>query len=365
MFIDKIMKLYREACVHGLPVSLSLSHHNGRESFSFTSIPGPDLAGRPERRRRPRGGRRRRGRVNHGACAGQSADAAPSYAAVARSPPSPLVSHTAKRPRRLHAAADFARPARPTMDANAAVDAANAAPDIFPTADAPLHTAAAIDVVPTASAAAVSHAEEPAAANILHRDGIVNAAADVHPRRRRCNPPPFLMQLRGRNQSFRSSSPNIISSPTPSTPPSPLLQLDGCVISPLNPNVNPLPPAATHKSTQTNSSPSSPPTLSNTSTQTQTIPSPATVNVSSQTCYSCDRCKKPQSLDFYQRVDHRLIGGVDPVKFDLCQRTDSAIIIEKFPHINLCHKCAYILYCDRSGPVPEYPKLFFEVYHPF
>merc|ERR1711911_454305 len=62
MFIDKIMELYREACVHGLPVSLSLSHHNGRESFSFTTIPGPDLAGRPERRRRPRGGRRRRGR---------------------------------------------------------------------------------------------------------------------------------------------------------------------------------------------------------------------------------------------------------------------------------------------------------------
>jgi len=51
------MELYREACVHGLPVSLSLSHHNGRESFSFTSIPGPDLAGRPERRSRPRGGR--------------------------------------------------------------------------------------------------------------------------------------------------------------------------------------------------------------------------------------------------------------------------------------------------------------------
>ena len=375
MFINKIMELYREACVHGLPVSLSLSHHNGRESFSFTSIPGPDVAGRPEPRRRPRGGRRRRGRENHGACAGQPTNAAPSYAAVTRSPPSPLVSHTAKRPRRLHAAAELDRPARPTMDANAAVDAANAAaantaddnagPDVFPTAGAPLHTAAAIDVVPTASAAAVSLAEEPPAANILHRDGIVNAAADVHPRRRRCNPPPLLMQLRGRNQSFRSSSPNIISSPTPSTPPSPLLQLDGCVTSPLNPNVNPLPPSATHKSTQTNPSPSSPPTLINTSTQTQTNPSPATVDVSSQTCYTCDRCKKPQSLDFYQRVDHRLIGGVDPVKLDLSQRTDSATIFEKFPHINLCLKCAYILHCDRSGPVPEYPKVFFQVYHRF
>ena len=100
MFIDKIVELYREACVHGLPVSLSLSHLNGRESFSFTSIPGPDLAGRPERRRRPRGGRRRRGRGNHGASADQPADAVPSYATVARSQPSPLVSQTAKRPRR-------------------------------------------------------------------------------------------------------------------------------------------------------------------------------------------------------------------------------------------------------------------------
>ena len=292
MFLDKIVELYREACVHGLPVSLSLSHHNGRESFSFTSIPGPDVAGRPEPRRRSRGGRRRRGRENHGACAGQPTDAAPSYAAVARSPPSPLVSHTAKRPGRLHAAAELDRPARPTMDAaaaaveaaTAAVDAAaantaddNAAPDVFPTAGAPLHTVAAIDVVPTTFAAAVSLAEEPAAANILHRDGIINAAADVHPRRRRCNPPPLLMQLRGRNQSLRSSSPNIISSPTPSTPPSPLPQLDGCVTSPLNPNVNPLPPSATHKSTQTNPSPTPPPTLINTSTQT--IPSPATVDV--------------------------------------------------------------------------------------
>jgi len=273
-------------------VSLSLSHHNGRESFSFSTIPGPDLAARPERRRRPCGGRRRRGRVNHGASAGQPTDAAPSYAAVARSPPSPLVSHTAKRPGRLHAAAELDRPARPTMDAaaaaveaaTAAVDAAaantaddNAAPDVFPTAGAPLHTVAAIDVVPTTFAAAVSLAEEPAAANILHRDGIINAAADVHPRRRRCNPPPLLMQLRGRNQSFRSSSPNIISSPTPSTPPSPLPQLDGCVTSPLNPNVNPLPPSATHKSTQTNPSPTPPPTLINTSTQT--ISSPATVDV--------------------------------------------------------------------------------------
>ena len=34
-------------------VSLSLSHLNGRESFSFTSILGPDLAGWPERHCHP------------------------------------------------------------------------------------------------------------------------------------------------------------------------------------------------------------------------------------------------------------------------------------------------------------------------
>ena len=97
--------------------------------------------------------------VNHGASADQPTDAAPSYAAVARSPPSPLVSRNAKRPRRLHAAAELARLARPTMDANAAnAAAANiaAATDVFPTADAPLPIAAALDVFPIASAAAVS-----------------------------------------------------------------------------------------------------------------------------------------------------------------------------------------------------------------
>ena len=152
-----------------------------------------------------------------------------------------------------------------------------------------------MDVFPIASAAAISHATEPAATS-LHHGGLFNAAADAHPQHHRCNLPPFLMQLRG-----RSSSPSIISSPTPSMPPSLLLQLDGCVTSPFIPNVNPLPLAANHKATQTNPSPSSPPTLSNTSTQT--TPSPATVNVSSQTSYICVCCKKTQLWDFYQCVD--------------------------------------------------------------
>ena len=60
MFINKVLELYREACKHGLSVSLSINNMNGQESFSLATIPGPDLAGRPERRRRPRGGRRQR-----------------------------------------------------------------------------------------------------------------------------------------------------------------------------------------------------------------------------------------------------------------------------------------------------------------
>ena len=62
MFINKVLELYREACQHGLSVSLSINNLNGQESFSLATIPGPDLAGRPERRRRPQGGRRQRRR---------------------------------------------------------------------------------------------------------------------------------------------------------------------------------------------------------------------------------------------------------------------------------------------------------------
>ena len=48
--------------------------------------------------------------------------------------------------------------------------------------------------------------QEPTAPNILQHDGdddgLANAATDVHPRRCRCNPLPFLMELRGQKQSF-------------------------------------------------------------------------------------------------------------------------------------------------------------------
>ena len=52
MVKNKVVELYREACVLGLSVSLSIRHLNGQESFSLSTISGPDLAGRPGRRRR-------------------------------------------------------------------------------------------------------------------------------------------------------------------------------------------------------------------------------------------------------------------------------------------------------------------------
>ena len=61
MVINKVVKLYREACELGLSFSLLIHHINGQESFSLSTIPGPDLAGRPaHRRRRPRGGHSQR-----------------------------------------------------------------------------------------------------------------------------------------------------------------------------------------------------------------------------------------------------------------------------------------------------------------
>merc|ERR1711946_62112 len=101
MFINKVLGLYREACKHGLLVSLSINNMNGQESFSLATIPGPDLAGRPERRRRPRGGRRqRRRRQDQQECSARATQPA----AVVRSPPSPLQPSTAKRAKHSSAA---------------------------------------------------------------------------------------------------------------------------------------------------------------------------------------------------------------------------------------------------------------------
>ena len=88
MVLNKVEELYREACELGLSVSLSKRHLNCQKSFSLSNIPGPNLAGRPGRRRRPRGERRQRrcGRQERSASAAQPVATAPSYATVARSP---------------------------------------------------------------------------------------------------------------------------------------------------------------------------------------------------------------------------------------------------------------------------------------
>ena len=105
MFINKVLGLYREACRHGLSVSLSINNLNGQESFSLATIPGPDLAGRPGRFRRPRGSQRTRGRQECSASAVQPTASAPSFA-VTRSPPSPFKSRTVKRTKRPSADVD-------------------------------------------------------------------------------------------------------------------------------------------------------------------------------------------------------------------------------------------------------------------
>merc|ERR1712200_64780 len=43
MFINKVLELYREACKHGLSVSLSINNMNGQESFSLATVPEEDV----------------------------------------------------------------------------------------------------------------------------------------------------------------------------------------------------------------------------------------------------------------------------------------------------------------------------------
>ena len=197
MFINKVLELYREACKHGLSVSLSINNMNGQESFSLATIPGPDLAGRPERRRRPRGGRRqRRRRQDQQECSAKTAQpaaVAPSYAAVVRSPPSPLQPSTAKRAK--HSSAAVERAVATHTAAESADEAAEGTP-----CDATNTTFSTMDAC-TAVPAAVISAPATAVAGRA-----VAAAAVEHPR----PPPPFTMRLRRRAVSFSSPSPSPI-----------------------------------------------------------------------------------------------------------------------------------------------------------
>ena len=229
MFINKVLELYREACKHGLSVSLSINNMNGQESFSLATIPGPDLAGRPERRRRPRGGRRqRRRRQDQQECSARTAQpaaVAPSYAAVVRSPPSPLQPSTAKRAKHSSAAVERA------VATHTAAESADEAVEGTP-CDATNTTFSTMDACTDVPAAVVS-----APATALAGRAAAAAAVE-HPR----PPPPFTMRLRRRAVSFSSPSPSpiIFSTPSPSTTPlSPLQQLDGLTSPDPNPYPNP------------------------------------------------------------------------------------------------------------------------------
>ena len=139
MVIDRVVEFYRKACGLGLFVSLSIHHLNGQVSFSFCTFPCPDLAGQPGRHHCPKGGRRQR------KCGRRERSTS------AAQPP-----------------ADVPSSVRSPPVQSAAVEQAVAAHTIV------------------------------AAVN----DSDVDTAAGDHPRRRCCNPPPFLMELRRRNQSF-------------------------------------------------------------------------------------------------------------------------------------------------------------------
>ena len=151
---DKLWGLYRESRDIGLNVSLSVSVYNGSETFVFRSLP-PHGAASLQSRGRRRGGRGRGGRAQQatrGTCTAQPSAVRPSFADVARSPPSPLQSRTVKRARRpsktaAHAAAalttaEFARSAASSENAATAAESAASDEDVK-TASSAVATAAA------------------------------------------------------------------------------------------------------------------------------------------------------------------------------------------------------------------------------
>ena len=266
---DKLWGIYRESRDAGLDVSLTVSICNGAETFVFKSVPSNCVAdmGNHGRRKHGRGrGRGRRGgraqRAARSAGAAQLAaappshetsagtlglaPAAPSYAAVARSPPSLLQSRTVKRAKRpsgalARAAADAVTPVAAVSSAESPVDyigtapraAASSVASVVVAMPAAVESASAADAGEAVTAADVASPPATAAAGRA-----VAAAAVEHPRPL----PPFTMELRRRAVSFSSPSPSpiIFSTPSPSTTPlSPLQQLDGLTSPDLNPYPNP------------------------------------------------------------------------------------------------------------------------------
>ena len=263
---DKLWGIYRESRDAGLDVSLTVSICNGAETFVFKSVPSNGVAdmGNHGRRKHGRGrGRGRRGgraqRAARSAGAAQLAaappshvtsagtlglaPAAPSYAAVARSPPSLLQSRTAKRAKRpsgalARAAADAVTPVAAVSSAESPVDDIGTAPRAAASSVANVVVAmpAAVENASAGEAVTAADVISPPATAVAGR--AVAAAAVEHPRPL----PPFTMELRRRAVSFSSPSPSpiIFSTPSPSTTPlSPLQQLDGLTSPDPNPYPNP------------------------------------------------------------------------------------------------------------------------------
>jgi len=243
---DKLWGIYKESKDTGLNVSLTVSICNGAETFVFKSVPSncvTDISNHGRRnhgrRRGRRGGRAQQAARSAGAaqlaaaapsyatnaCTLKSAPTAPSYAAVARSPPSLLQSRTVKRAKRPSgalacAAADAVIPVAAVSSAESPVDDIRTAPRA-----ATSNVSSVVVDIPAAvkSASAADAGEAVTAADVVH---------SICPL-----PPPPSMQLRRRSTSISLIPPNTpttqsFSSPTSfscSSPKSPLggHQVDG------------------------------------------------------------------------------------------------------------------------------------------
>merc|ERR1711946_41379 len=159
---------------------------------------------------------------SHEASAGKLglAPAAPTYAAVARSPPSLLQSRTVKRAKRpsgalARAAADAVTPVAAVSSAESPVDDIGTAPRAAASSVANVVVAmpAAVENASAGEAVTAADVISPPATAVAGR--AVAAAAVEHPRPL----PPFTMELRRRAVSFSSPSPSpiIFSTHTPSS----------------------------------------------------------------------------------------------------------------------------------------------------
>ena len=235
---DKLWGLYRESRDIGLNVSLSVSVYNGSETFVFRSLP-PHGAASLQSRGRRRGGRGRGGRAQQatrGTCTAQPSAVRPSFADVARSPPSPLQPPTVKRARRpsktaARAAAalttaEFARSAASSENAATAAESAasdddvETAPSDVPVAATAAESAASDDDVETAPSdvpVAATAAESAASDEDVKTasSAVATAAARQH---KRHGPSPPTVEV----------SPSPTTNVTcPSAPFSPFVQVDG------------------------------------------------------------------------------------------------------------------------------------------